>query len=76
MSRLRKVNEGRIVKSILRMRKKIKGDLKLRSVLEVIEESEGVYVNRGLICRKLEIKGMIENKGGVDWLVEKVDRDK
>jgi len=69
-SRLKKVPEGRIVKSILRMRKKIKGPLKLRQVLEVVEAHEGVYVNRGLVTAKLEARGVLETINGVDMIKE------
>jgi len=79
-SRLKSVNEGRIVKNILRMRKKIKGDMKLRMVLESVEDMEGVYVNRGLIGSRLEKMGWVKNVDGIDVLVEKkvkmVNRDK
>lgn len=78
--RLKSVNEGRIVKNILRMRKKVKGDLKLKMVFENVEKLEGVYVNRGLICGKLRKDGWVKNIEGIDVLLEKkvkmVNRDK
>lgn len=75
MSRIKQVRDGRIYKSIIRMRKKIKGDMRLRSVFDVVEEKEGLYVNRGLIGNRLEREGWVKYVDGVDWLVdEKVNR--
>lgn len=67
--RLKRVNERRIVKSIVKLRKKVKGELRLRSVLEEIERMEGVYVNRSLIGNMLREKRMVENVNGVDMVV-------
>jgi tRNA splicing endonuclease len=71
MGRLKSVKEGRIEKSILRMRKKVKGNIRLNTVFDVVEEIEGVYVNRRLVCSKLRQKGWIVSIDGVDMLVEK-----
>lgn len=71
MSRLRKVPEGKIVQSILRMRRKVRGDLTLRSVFEAVETIEGVYVNRGAIGHTLEQRGWVRNIDGIDVLLEK-----
>lgn len=70
MSRLRKVPEGKIVQKIVRMRKKIKGPLRLRMVFEAIEDVEGVYVNRGGITARLESKGALETIDGIDMVKE------
>lgn len=74
-SRIREVREGRIKENILRMRKKIKGDMVLRNVFDVIEDKEGVYVNRSLIGSKLRKEGWVRNIDGVDVLVEKRIRE-
>ena len=71
MGRLKSVKEGRIEKSILRMRKKVKGNIRLNTVFDVVEEIEGVYVNRRLVSSKLRQKGWIVSIDGVDMLVEK-----
>jgi len=71
MSRLRKVPEGKITKSILRMRKKVRGNLSLRSVFEAVETMEGVYVNRAAITSRLDRLGWIKNVDGVDVLLER-----
>jgi len=67
-SRLKKVPEGKIVQSILRLRKKVKGPLRLKQVLEVVEAHEGVYVNRGLIAAKLKARGALMTIDGVDMI--------
>lgn len=80
MSRLKKVMEGRIKNNILKLRKKVKGDLVMKNVFEVVEKREGVYVNRSLICDKLRKEGWVKSINGVDVLVEEkvkmVNRDK
>jgi len=80
MSRLKKVMEGRIKNNILKLRKKVKGDLVMKNVFEVVEEREMVYVNRSLICDKLRKEGWVKNINGIDVLVEEkvkmVNRDK
>lgn len=70
-NRLKKVPEGKIVKSIIRMRKKINGPIRLRTVFEAIEDAEGVYVNRSLIAAKLIKKGLVEHVDGMDVLIAK-----